>query len=237
MREGTGMYGKMLIKCKMTVLTGMHIGGSSAFSAIGAVDSVVVRDALTGEPMLPGSSLKGKMRTLLAKRIKNDFITQECANDPDVIKRLFGTAGNNQHGESPKGARLQFADAFLSNADMLRNRNGMTEVKFENTIDRITSIAMPRQIERVVRGAEFDIRMVYIMEKAEELREDIENIAEALKLVSMDYLGGHGSRGYGKVAFSEFGLEVTNGQCPEDVGVLLNILKGVEGYAVFSLQA
>lgn len=231
------MFGKIAIRCKLTVLTGMHIGGSSAFSAIGAVDSVVVRDLLTGEPMLPGSSLKGKMRTLLAKKIKNDFITQECANDPEVLKRLFGTTGNNKRGEWPKGARLQFADAFLSNADMLRKRNGMTEVKFENNINRITSIAMPRQIERVVRGAEFDIRMLYTMEKAEEVLEDFTNIAEGLKLVSMDYLGGHGSRGYGKVGFSEFGLEVMNGQCPEDVDELLKLLKGVEEYAVFSLQA
>lgn len=231
------MYGKIAIRCKLTVLTGMHIGGSSAFSAIGAVDSVVVRDSLTGEPMIPGSSLKGKMRTLLAKKVKNDYITQECDKDPEEIKRLFGTSGNNQRKESPKGARLQFADAFLSNADMLKRRNGMTEVKFENTINRITSIAMPRQIERVVRGAEFDVRMVYTMEKAEELLEDFENIADALKLVSMDYLGGHGSRGYGKVRFSEFKLEVMNGECPEDVDMLLNVLKGVEEYGIFSLQA
>jgi len=231
------MYGKIVIKCKLKVLTGMHIGGSSAFSAIGAVDSVVVRDSLTGEPMLPGSSLKGKMRTLLAKAIKNDFITQECADDPYEIKRLFGTAGNKKLNESPKGARLQFADAFLSNADMLKQRNGTTEVKFENTISRITSIAMPRQIERVVRGAEFDITMVYDMEKPEELREDFENIAKALKLVSMDYLGGHGSRGYGKVAFSDFRVEVMDGQCGKDINELLEILKGVEEYGIFSLQA
>jgi CRISPR-associated protein Csm3 len=231
------MYGKILIKSKMTVLTGMHIGGSSGFSAIGAVDSVVVRDALTGEPMLPGSSLKGKMRSLLAKAIKNDFITQECAKDPIELKRLFGTAGDTSQNENPKGARLQFADAFLLNADSLKQRGGMTEIKFENTINRITSIANPRQIERVVRGAEFAIRMVYDMENPEEIKEDFENIAKALKLVSMDYLGGHGSRGYGKVMFSDIEIEVISGQCPEDAGTLLNILKGVEEYGIFAVQA
>ena len=106
------MYGKVEITCKMTLLTGMHIGGSSAFSAIGAVDSPVIRDSLTGEPMLPGSSLKGKMRTLLAKAIKNHYITQDFADDPEEIKRLFGSAGNNRKKEIPKAARLQFADAF-----------------------------------------------------------------------------------------------------------------------------
>ena len=83
------MYGKIVIKCRMKVLTGMHIGGSSTFSAIGAVDSPVIRDSLTGEPMLPGSSLKGKMRTLLVKAIKNHFLTQEHEQDPEEIKRLW----------------------------------------------------------------------------------------------------------------------------------------------------
>ncbi len=229
------MYGKIAIKCKLKVLTGMHIGGSAAFSAIGAVDSPVVRDPMAGEPMLPGSSLKGKMRTLLAKAIKNDFITQKCDDDPYELKRLFGTSGNNRKGENPKGARLQFADAFLLNADTLKKRGGMTEVKFENTINRITSIAMPRQIERVVRGAEFGINMVYDMEKEEDIVTDFENIAKALKLLSMDYMGGHGSRGYGKVAFSDFQLEVKNGECPEGIDSLQMLLKGVEEYDLFAL--
>ncbi len=231
------MYGKILIKCKMTVLTGMHIGGSSAFSAIGAVDSPVIRDSFTGEPMLPGSSLKGKMRTLLAKAIKNHYITQEAAKDPGELKRLFGTAGDNRQQECPKAARLQFADAFLVNADTLKKRSGMTEVKFENTINRLTAIANPRQIERVVRGSEFAINLVYDMEDAEVLKTDFTNIARGLKLLSMDYLGGHGSRGYGKVGFTDFEVVVKEGECPEDVDLLLNILKEVEEYGAFSLQA
>jgi CRISPR-associated protein Csm3 len=231
------MFGKIIIKCTLQVVTGMHIGGSPGFSAIGAVDSVVVRDALTGEPMLPGSSLKGKMRTLLAQALKNDFITQECADDPYELKRLFGTAGNSRRGENPKGARLQFADAFLTNADLLKNRGGMTEVKFENTIKRLTSVANPRQIERVVRGAEFAITMAYTVEKREEIREDFANIAKALKLISLDYLGGHGSRGYGKVRFSNFELDVREGECPEDTDTLLALLKEVEEYGIFAVQA
>jgi CRISPR-associated protein Csm3 len=231
------MYGKILIKCKMTVLTGMHIGGSSAFSAIGAVDSPVVRDRFTGEPMLPGSSLKGKMRTLLARSLKNHYITQECADDPEEITRLFGSAGNRSRNINPKAARLQFADAFLLNAETMKKRGGLTEVKFENTISRLTAVANPRQIERVVRGSEFAVRMVYDMEEARELEADFVNIAKGLKLLSMDYLGGHGSRGYGKVAFTDFEIEVKEGECPGDTGMLLNILKEVEEYGVFSLQA
>ena len=86
------MYGKIIINCKMRLLTGMHIGGTNIFSAIGAVDSPVIRDGYTGEPMVPGSSLKGKMRTLLAKAIKNHYITQSWGEDPEEIKRLFVSA-------------------------------------------------------------------------------------------------------------------------------------------------
>lgn len=67
------MYGKILIRCDLEVRTGMHIGGSSAFSAIGAVDSPVVRDPYTGYPIVPGSSLKGKLRTLLARSTCQDI--------------------------------------------------------------------------------------------------------------------------------------------------------------------
>ncbi len=231
------MYGKILVKCKMTVLTGMHIGGSSTFSAIGAVDSPVIRDAFTGEPMVPGSSLKGKMRTLLAKATKNHYITQSCNDDPIEIKRLFGSAGNKQEKENPKTARLQFADAFLINADLLKSRRAMTEVKFENTINRLSAVANPRQIERVVRGAQFAINLVYDMEVADEIEGDFANIARSMKLLSMDYLGGHGSRGYGRVAFSDFIIETKFGECPVDIDLLLNILKEVEEYGLLSLQA
>lgn len=231
------MYGKILIKCRLTVLTGMHIGGSSAFSAIGAVDSPVIRDALSGRPMLPGSSLKGKLRTLLAKAIKNHYITQECKDDPQELKNLFGSAGGNRREENPKAARLQFTDAFMLNADELIKRGGLTEVKFENTIGRLTSIANPRQIERVVRGAEFGINMVYDMEDSLEIKQDFANIARGLKLLTMDYMGGHGSRGYGKVRFSDFTVEVKDGECPEDLEELTKILKDVEEYGILSLQA
>lgn len=67
-RKGKNMYAKIQITGTIEVKTGMHIGGSSAYAAIGAVDSTVIKDVRTGLPMIPGSSLKGKMRTLLARQ-------------------------------------------------------------------------------------------------------------------------------------------------------------------------
>ena len=74
------MTGKILIKCDLVVRTGLHIGGSSSFSAIGTVDSPVIRDPFTGLPIVPGSSLKGKLRTLLARRscVNGETLPQTC---------------------------------------------------------------------------------------------------------------------------------------------------------------
>ena len=79
------MFAKVMISGTIETVTGLHIGGSGAFSAIGAVDSPVVKDSRTGRPMIPGSSLKGKMRALLAKRYNEDWI----AETPDDDKPYF----------------------------------------------------------------------------------------------------------------------------------------------------
>ena len=76
-----------------------------------------------------------------------------------------------------------------------------TEWKFENSIDRVTSAANPRQIERVPRDSEFQFELVYNVEDVEQAREDLENLRLAIRLVEADALGGHGSRGYGQVRF------------------------------------
>ena len=70
------MFAKIEINGTIEIVTGLHIGGSSAFSAIGAVDSPVIKDGRTNMPMIPGSSLKGKIRTLLAKRYNNKDVSR-----------------------------------------------------------------------------------------------------------------------------------------------------------------
>ena len=166
------MYTKIQITGTIEVLTGMHIGGSSAFAAIGAVDSPVIKDVITGYPMIPGSSLKGKMRTLLAKAYN-----ESVANKPDQ--------------------------------DCER-------------IQRATAVANPRQIERVVRGSEFDLDILYEVDNMDDLYEDIELIAEAFKMLQYDYLGGSGSRGYGKVKFTDLYAETVIGQLDKSVEDKIN---------------
>lgn len=190
------MYAKVIIQFDLEVITGMHIGGSSTFSAIGAVDSPVIRDPLTGHPIVPGSSLKGKLRTLLARSFAGDIEKMpEFEWDEPAVLRMFGSVSAR--------SRLQFADAFVSNLDKMQ-AVGVTEVKTENVIKRLSSEAMPRQIERVNAGTVFAETVVYDVVDKETLEEDMKLLAKAMKLLQMDYLGGHGSRGSGRVSLKNF---------------------------------
>lgn len=218
------MYAKIQITGKFEVVTGMHIGGGSAFAAIGAVDSSVIKDTQSKLPMIPGSSLKGKMRTLLAKRY-NDRIVEPDNDAPEII-RVFGSAKKGQTHPS----RIIVADMIMSNSEELHKKeiNSMTEVKFENTISRQTAVANPRQIERVIRGAQFDLDIIYEVEAVDEILSDMRLVAEGMKLLQYDYLGGHGSRGYGKVKFNDVCADVVVGDVDDEIMAEVNDMFAAE---------
>jgi len=209
------MLTKIQITGEIMVETGMHIGGSSAFAAIGAVDSPVIKDSRTNLPIIPGSSLKGKMRSLLAKELNSTVVAPD--DDCEELARLFGTAKKGKIMPS----RLLFADMSLANEEELRKAGlqSLTEVKFENTINRATAVANPRQIERVVRGSVFKMDVVYNVDSKheDELIPDMKTFAEGLKLLQFDYLGGNGSRGYGKVVFQNVKAKVVTGSLDEQI--------------------
>lgn len=209
------MFAKVEISGVMDIVTGLHIGGGSAFAAIGAVDSPVIRDTLTGNPIIPGSSLKGKMRTLLAKKY-NEKLSADPNDDALCITELFGTS--KKQGGRIKAGKLLFSDMFMLNKDELKQRDiRATEVKFENTINRSTAVANPRQIERVIRGAKFGIELIYEVTDEDKMPEDFRVIADGMKLLEYDYLGGSGSRGYGKVKFSDLYAEAVIGEVSEEI--------------------
>ena len=209
------MFAKLEITGNIEVVTGMHIGGSSQFAAIGAVDSPVIRDTYSDRPMIPGSSLKGKMRSLLAKKYNEKGINTKHDDDADEVIRLFGSAKKNDIRKS----RLIFSDTYLSNMDKLKELglHSATEVKLENTINRLTAVANPRQIERTIRGSEFNLSMIYDADKEEDIIEDFKTIAEGLKLLTYDYLGGHGSRGYGKIKFNDLNVYLAVGEVSDKI--------------------
>ena len=219
------MYGKLLIRCDLVVRTGLHIGGSSTYSAIGTVDSPVVRDPFSGLPIVPGSSLKGKLRSLLARGLCDGKMPKHN-DDPESIKRLFGSA------DPVQAARLQFADCFVTNAEEMK-AVGVTEVKTENGINRETAVANPRQIERVTAGTTFGVCLTYQMTDDTQTKEDLELLAQGMRLLQLDYLGGHGSRGSGRVSLRNFQVKAFGADV--DTAPLEELFREVENYELIAL--
>jgi len=225
-----GLIGKVLFCGELICLTGLHIGASKETMEIGSLDSPVVRDPVTREPYLPGSSLKGKLRSLLERgtncrfnrnggTAKNPILRHECEDwepkgqTPGALHcpvcRLFGSTGPGENNRNFP-ARLKVRDLHLVNKEELEKIDTglyMTEWKFENGIDRITSAANPRNIERVPRGARFSFSMVYDVEDPSTMEEDLQNLNLAIRLLHDDALGGHGSRGYGQVKLDFHSIE------------------------------
>ena len=135
------------------------------------------------------------------------------SDDDTKIKRLFGS--------QEEISRLIFRDLKLSNADELIGMGAVspTEVKFENTINRISGEAMPRQIERSISGSIYPLEIVYQVSVNDsdykELLEDISTLCNGMRLLQYDYLGGSGSRGYGKVEFQNIEAEAVVGDVDE----------------------
>lgn len=214
-----GILGKLIIEADLVVKTGLHIGAGNDFSSIGAVDNVVVRDTLTRKPYIPGSSLKGKMRYLLARVYSPNSKMKKLNEESPEIGRLFGQNGKEQHYIS----RLQFQDIFFNedSAKVIERMDTdlyLTEIKFENTIDRIKATANPRQLERIPAGSKFDFKLIYNVENEDDLEKDLKNISRCLNLLKEDYLGGHGTRGYGRVDFENLRFNFKNyGNCSKNV--------------------
>ncbi len=236
------ILGKILIKGTLECLTGIHVGASKENMEIGAIDSPVVRDPLTREPYIPGSSLKGKMRALLEKALtdelgivgeknrrnigtdKNPILIHVCEDAQDAVNcqicRIFGSTGRGE-GKRNFPARLIVRDLRLTpdSRDRLSDIDtGLqyTEWKFENAIDRVTSAANPRQIERVPKGAEFEFELIYTVEDPSHLQDDLNNLRLAIELLKLDALGGHGSRGYGKVDIKNYDITGMTVDCLKD---------------------
>ncbi|MBF0520255.1 MAG: type III-A CRISPR-associated RAMP protein Csm3 [Nitrospirae bacterium] len=210
-----------VITGKLRCESGLHIGGSADQIEIGGVDLPIIKHPTTGEPYIPGSSLKGKMRSVLEKKVdvfdKNGKITETdpcgCGKKDCKICKIFGAHKNTRHELG--ATRILVRDAYFSNKtrdeyQTLIKEKGTSyiEKKMENTVNRKTGTAEhPRSLERVPSGAEFDIEIVlqvYDTDKADEM---VGFVKEGLRHIQSTYLGGFGSRGSGKVSFSGMKLD------------------------------
>ena len=210
------------IQGQLELISGLHIGSGNTEMHIGGTDNPVIKNPFTSEPYIPGSSLKGKMRSLLEWRAGVVSETQgkplgfkHVSSLPDhaaaaatSILKLFGGAPEGAGQDEALVAsigptRLAFWDCNLDTA-WVREMEGknllLTETKSENMIDRIKGVAEhPRNTERVPAGARFDFRLTIKVVDGEDLMEDV---LRGLRLLELTGLGGSGSRGYGKLRFT-----------------------------------
>ena len=197
------------VKGKIRVITGLHIGAGQERLEIGGNDNPIIKNPRDGFPYIPGSSLKGRIRSLLEfklNKVEQNGDPHKWCKDPDCpICRLFGTSSGEEAKIGP--TRAIFRDAFVSEK---WQKEGilLTEDKYENSLNRITARANPRPVERVIPEVEFNFEIIYRvfsdgdgMKKTDE--ELFDYLLAGLKLLEQDALGGGVSRGNGKIKFVE----------------------------------
>ena len=202
------------IKATIVVKTGLHIGGNSNEIKIGGIDNPVIKNPFTNEPYIPGSSIKGKIRTLLewyfgvvSDEKPVDIQKEENKKNKYAITiaKLFGNGATIEDLDLAREigpTRISFLDCNLKNKEELLDKNAITEEKIEVSINRLTGTSLhPRHMERVPAGAEFNFSVTLM--KFDDDKEDFERIlALGMKLLELTNLGGNGSRGYGKIEFT-----------------------------------
>lgn len=214
--------GNIIISGKIKCETGLHIGGIKEKLDIGGVDAPVIRDARTNLPYIPGSSLKGKMRSLLEwdlNKVDQAGKVHQCSTKEKAINceicRVFGHSGGSEIDIGPTRLIVRDSNPTIDTIEIwgkLDTGLPYTEPKTENVIDRLTSQANPRTLERVPKGSVFGFEMVYsIYDLNDGGKKDLEffkTVATGLRLVEDSFLGGSGTRGYGKVKFENISYKL-----------------------------
>jgi len=208
-----------VLHAELVCRSGVHIGASDSEMHIGGIDNAVVKHPITQEPYIPGSSIKGKVRSLLEWR--SGFVSngplgwQDYVNSHSdkvlAILKLFGVGGQvltDAQAKEIGPTRLSFWDCSLLSewiSSVRTSEGSYTEVKTENSIDRIAGTAKnPRQTERVPADARFDFKVTVKVLDDENL---LDTLLAGLKLLELDGIGGSVSRGYGKVKFEKLSLD------------------------------
>ncbi|MDR1487570.1 MAG: type III-A CRISPR-associated RAMP protein Csm3 [Deltaproteobacteria bacterium] len=187
--------------------SGLRIGGSKENIGIGETDNPIIRHPITNSPYVPGSSIKGKIRSLLELRdcraSQNYGTPCDCGECP--VCNLFGHPHIKKREAPP--SRLLFRDCQPNQTTIKdwQEAGRDSEVKMEVLIDRRSNTAKgnigPRATERIPAGGEFDFSLVIRLFEGDDPSKFYRYLADGFELLGRDYLGGYGSRGYGHVAF------------------------------------
>lgn len=209
-----------ILKVSFELLSGLFIGGNNGGFDIGGIDNDVIRNPLTNEPYIPGSSIKGKLKSLLKYTTKETKIKKITTVDKDIvftddtITNIFG--GLEDDTDDVKISRAIFRDFKLTKdskkeLEDILGVGRFTEIKAENSINAISGIAKsPRFIERVPAGAIFEGEIVLNIFEGDDESKMKNTIKKALRLLEMNYLGGNGTRGYGRVKVKLKKIEKVN---------------------------
>ncbi len=254
MTKPADFIGKYVIQGTVHCKTGLHIGATDEGIEIGGVDNAVIKDPLTEMPYIPGSALKGKMRSICEWSLglidmhpkHKGYAAYDChelkrsrdaAQDPDrwdrayTLARLFGPASDESDVRTQAGpTRLTVRDAFLSEGSQEELQRSLgpgtfTEIKTENALDRVTSAANPRPVERVPAGTEFDLTLIVDIYDPTD-KELLRQLFGAMAVLEDSTLGGGGSRGHGQVEFRNLKAwwrplgYYTVGASPEEAGAV-----------------
>ncbi len=223
------LVGQALINATLEVRTGLHIGAGKDTIEIGGIDSPVVKTP-SGDPYVPGSSIKGKLRFLMEwafGKVRADgktwgWTADNCSDPGDPVLRIFGTSAKREDW-SAGPTRLLVRDALPLASwrdQMLEQGRELTEAKTEVTIDRIAGKALDgvgaRQTERVPPGALFEFEAAFRVYSfgGDGGARDLECLAwmvQGIGLLEQDALGGSGSRGYGRVGFGSITIKGPGG--------------------------
>lgn len=195
----------IIITGEIVCKTGLHIGGTKEELEIGGLDNPVIKDPRTGKPVIPGSSLKGKLRALLEikyNKYSNDGSPHKCKEKDCWLCSVFGSS---EEIEERGPTRLIVRDSIC-------REDVEYEMKTENVINRLTGKAQhPRTFERVPAETKFNFEMIYSIYNEKDY-ENLRYVFEGMKLLEDNYLGGSGSRGYGKVVFKNIGFKVRSSE-------------------------
>lgn len=213
------------IKGKIELVSGLRVGAGDSEMHIGGVDQTTIKDPFTGNPYIPGSSIKGKLRSLLEQAsgaspitdgkplnhtvLENQALSTEQKKFSEGILKLFGFMNTNQGATNSIGpTRISISDALFDTEwekIAITNQWPKTEVKPETAINRIKGTAENgtlRSIERIPAGTRFAFQINVKLFDASEKESLVDKLLlPGLKLIEQDYLGGMGSRGYGRVKF------------------------------------
>lgn len=200
---------KHYLKCtgKISLLTGMHIGGPKESIKIGGIDNPVIRNPITNMPYIPGSSLKGRFR--MALELKYNDYTKEGdkgygpSTNPDHESLVCKLFGNGDTKKSKEPTRLIFRDANLSNG-FEKYIEGEEKIEVKMDRDKLAGFkGGNRTQERIAAGAKFDMEIMIRIFEGDDENKFKSRLNEAMKIVELEFLGGSGSRGYGQVKFED----------------------------------